>query len=119
MAITSSLIALDPTRRSVRRTLALSFSGNYPTGGDALDLTATANPNNLEGAHAFALNPAVYGVRNVPGGYTAEIIAGAAPNAWRVKWYTAANTELPAGAYPAGISGAADIQIEVSSRTNL
>ncbi len=119
MAIASSLIALDPTRRSVRRTLALAFSGNYPTGGDALDLTATANPNGFEGAHAFSLNPAVYGVRNVPDGYTAEILPGAAPNAWKVKWYTASNTELAAGAYPAGISGAADVQIEISARTNL
>jgi hypothetical protein len=119
MAIASSLIAIDPTRRNVRRTLALTFSGDYATGGDALDLTATANPNGLEGAKAFSLNPTVYGVRNVPDGYTSEIVAGAAPNAWRVKWFTASNTELAAGAYPAGISGAAAIQIEISSRTNL
>jgi hypothetical protein len=119
MAIASSLIALDPTRRSVRRTLGLTFSGNYTAGGDTLDLTATANPNGLEGAKAFSLNPVVYGVRNVPDGYTAEIVAGAALNAWKVKWFTASNTELAAGAYPAGISGATDIQIEIGSRTNL
>ena len=119
MPIASSLVSMDPTRRFVRRTLNLVFSGAYPTGGDTLDLTATTNPNGLEGAKAFALNPTVYGVRNLPDGYTAEIIAGAALNSWKVKWYTASNTELAAGVYPAGISGAADVQIEISARTNL
>ena len=119
MAIASSLVSVDPTRRFVRRTLNLVFSGNYTTGGDTLDLTATTNPNSLEGARAFSLVPAQFAVQNVPDGYTAEILAGSALNNWKVKWYTASNTELAAAAYPAGISGAADVQVEITSRTNL
>ncbi|HUX66385.1 MAG TPA: hypothetical protein VMV31_02735 [Terriglobales bacterium] len=119
MAIASSLVSIDVTRRKVRRTLNLALSGNYATGGDTLDLTATTNPNNFEGAKAFGRVPAVYGVENAPDGYSAEIVAGAALNNWKVKWFTASNTELAAGAYPAGLSGAADIRVQIASRTNL
>ncbi|HVA62318.1 MAG TPA: hypothetical protein VNF74_01235 [Terriglobales bacterium] len=119
MAIASALTSIDVTRRKVRRTLNLTLSGSYATGGDTLDLTATTNPNNLEGAKAFGRVPTVYAVANLPDGYGAEIVAGAALNNWKMKWFTASNTELAAGAYPAGLSGATDIEVQIASRTNL
>ncbi|MGH9393570.1 MAG: hypothetical protein ACRD1E_05320 [Terriglobales bacterium] len=119
MAIASSFLDVDVTRRRVRRVLSLVFSGNYATGGDTLDLTAATNPNGLAGAKAFGRNTAASSVGNVPDGYTAELLAGTALNNWKVKWFTASNTELAAGAYPAGISGASDVRVELVGKTNL
>jgi hypothetical protein len=119
MPIASALVDINPTRSRATRTLALTMSGNYATGGDTLDLTATTNPNNIAGAKAFGRVPAVSRVNNVPDGYSAEVVPGAALNNWKVKWFTASNTEVAAGAYPAGISGATDVTIDIVSKTNL
>jgi len=119
MAIASSIVDVDVSRRRARRVLSLTFSGNYTSGGDGLDLTAPSNPQGIAGAKAFGLLPTGYSVSNVPDGYTAEIVAGSALNNWKVKWFTASNTELTAGAYPAGISDAADVLVELVNKTNL
>lgn len=119
MALASSLLDICGTRRRIIRHLKLSLSGNYATGGDTLDLTATTNPNNLPAAKAFASLPSVIAVLNKPDGYTCEMIPGNALNNNLLKWYTAEGTELGAAAYPAALSGATDIVCEVVTGVNL
>lgn len=108
--------------RFIRQFLKLVFSGNYPPGGDALDLTnAGGTP-----AAPTTISPAAYlGVVDIDvleRGVTGGLVAGGgfcaiiAPNAntplkfadlanLKLKIFTSGNTELGAGAYPASVLG--------------
>ncbi|MGH9475430.1 MAG: hypothetical protein ACRD1C_03755 [Terriglobales bacterium] len=119
MAIASTILNVIGARRRTIRQLALTLSGNYSTGGDTLDLTATTNPNYLPAAKAFSASPDSIVILNHPDGYGVEIKPGNALNNNLVKFYTAAGTELAEGAYPAALSGATDIVAEVISKTNM
>ena len=107
----------------IRDFVLLQFSGNYSTGGDALDLTngggTPASPTTVPPAASvgvidldvIARSSAAGGL--VAGGGSYVIIA---PNAHtplqfadlanlKVKIFTSGNTELAAGAYPASVTG--------------
>lgn len=119
MSIASTCIDFIGARQRTIRHLSLTLSGDYSTGGDTLDLTATTNPNRIPAAKAFSALPDVISLENFPGGYTFELIPGTALNNNLLKIYTAEGTELAAAVYPAAISGATDIVVKVVSKTNV
>lgn len=109
MAVAGNVSQFTRTINSSVRTVALTFSGNYTTGGDTLDLTKLTNTGFIPGALQFGRLPVRITINNLPDGYTAEWIPGTTLANGKIKWNTASNTELGAGAYPAGISGATDV----------
>ena len=118
MAIT--ILGMDgnpPTPRDVDATpnnfiyasFRLSFSGNYPTGGDTLDLTAIAGlvPGQTL-LNAYVDGNGTGTQQSAAGGYYAVLgnqAAGTALNAFKVKIFGAGGAELGAGAYPVAVTG--------------
>ncbi|MGH9468266.1 MAG: hypothetical protein ACRD1Y_13015 [Terriglobales bacterium] len=119
MAITSSLIDAIGGRRRTLRHLSLSFSGNYSTGGDTLDLTQIQNPSWIPAARSFAQMPSLVAIVNRPDGFAAEVIPGSSLSNFLVKWFTAESTELAAGPYPAAITSATDVFAELVTGVNV
>lgn len=81
---------------TLRGTLALSSS--YATGGDAWDLTRFAGFPVQTGDQ---VSVSVWGANGYGYGY----VPGANLTNGKIKVTTASNTELAAGAYPAGVTG--------------
>lgn len=111
MANTPAFLAGDHTRRKNVRRVDVNLSGNYATGGEAIDLSNVANPLFIPGPN-FGAVPTLdqIEVEGVPGGYTAEVVAGTGATlatAIKLKFYTTAGAELAAAAYPAALSAAA------------
>lgn len=120
MTIAIALMTQDLTRRRILRIVKPTFSSNYATGGQVIDLTALTNGNNIPRA-AFGKNPDIFAVLNMPPGYLAVLVPGTNLTNWKVKLYQQkdpanaggadiAFTELAAAAYPAAITGATDIR---------
>jgi hypothetical protein len=87
----------------------LSFSGNYPTGGDTMDFTTVADklPSD-QLIQVFADS------QNGNSGYYVPV-QGSALNNWKLKAFTGGGTEVSAGAYPASVT--TDIvQITITAR---
>jgi hypothetical protein len=80
----------------------LKFSGNYPSGGDTLDWTTV--PDKLAASQCINLSIASQTLGNnyIPIGGPATAL-----NSWKVICQTPGtfNSQLSAGAYPAGITG--------------
>jgi len=91
----------------------LTVSGSYATGGDPLDFTKAtfANQGLASGILPAAIAPIYAELKQAPAGYVGEWTPAAVPTLQngKLKWYSAAGTELSAGAYPASITG--DTQI--------
>lgn len=87
----------------------LTFSGSYVPGGDTIDWTTVVGTQ--IGSRIF-IGQALPTYGSVAGstGDSYGPILGTALNAGKVKINTASNTELSAGAYPARITGDANIQ---------
>ncbi len=83
----------------------LSFSGNYPTGGDTLDFSTVAPviPSDQPPINVIADSNGGSGTFGFSGGYF-QIIAGNALNNWKIKFLQGFNAELAAGAYPASVT---------------
>jgi len=87
----------------------LTFSGNYPTGGDTLDFTQVADKlPSTQIIQAFADS------QNGNSGYYVPV-AGAALNNWKLKAFTGGGTEISAGAYPASVTSDI-VQIAITAR---
>lgn len=87
----------------------LTFSGNYPTGGDTLDFTQVADKlPSTQIIQAFAES------QNGNSGYYVAI-AGSALNNWKLKAFTGGGTEISAGAYPAGVTSDI-VQLAITAR---
>lgn len=87
----------------------LTFSGNYPTGGDTLDFTQVADKlPSTQIVQAFADS------QNGNAGYYVPV-AGTALNNWKLKAFTGGGTEVSAGAYPAGVTSDI-VQIAITAR---
>lgn len=105
MSLALTVQSVDHELRKKRLYLIATASGNYVTGGD------TVNLNNITIALGQDLDspigyPGVIShseVCNQPDGYTANLIPGATLATWKLQIFSADNTELGAGAYPAGI----------------
>jgi hypothetical protein len=92
----------------------LTFSGNYPAGGDTIDWT-TVIGFGADNGRVFvvqALPDAGFAAGST--GDTYGYVAGTALNNGKIKINTASNTELAAGAYPARITGDANIYFDFS-----
>lgn len=87
----------------------LTFSGNYPAGGDTLDFTQVADKlPSTQIIQAFAES------QNGNGGYYVAI-SGSALNNWKLKAFTSGGTELTAGAYPASVTTDV-VQLAITAR---
>ncbi|HYL82791.1 MAG TPA: hypothetical protein VE263_01035 [Candidatus Angelobacter sp.] len=88
---------------------ALTFSGNYPTGGDTLDFTTVADklPSD-QLIQVFADS------QNGNAGYYVPV-QGSALNNWKLKAFTGGGTELSAGAYPASVTSDI-VQLTITAR---
>jgi len=87
----------------------LTFSGNYPTGGDTLDFTTVADKlPSTQIIQVFADS------QNGNAGYYVPA-QGSALNNWKLKAFTGGGTELTAGAYPSSVTSDL-VQITITAR---
>ncbi len=87
----------------------LTFSGNYPTGGDTMDFTTVADKlPSTQIIQVFADS------QNGNAGYYVPV-AGSALNNWKVKCFVGGGTEITAGAYPASVTSDV-VQITITAR---
>lgn len=100
MPIAMNVTTADAVGSQLRVTVALTFSGSYPTGGDTVDLTTIEGQGHLSRIAAFSALP-VAADPALGGGFTGEFIPGAALNNGKLKIFTTAGTELAAGTYAA------------------
>lgn len=108
MSIALTLVDIDNSGKSTYVTSLLTFSGSYSTGGDTIDFTTIIGKQYL-GRVFIAGKAPLYGSAYGTSGYSFGFIPGAALNNGKIKINTTAATELAAGAYPAGITGDANI----------
>lgn len=88
----------------------LVFSGNYPTGGDTLDLTPLMQagiPTNAIPVDAFVNGLGVGTSQAAGGGYYAFLQNATSPGLTgnKIKIFASGGSELGAGAYPAAVTG--------------
>ncbi len=87
----------------------LTFSGNYPTGGDTLDFTQVADKlSSTQIVQAFAES------QNGNSGYYV-VVTGTAFNNFKLKAFNGGGTEVTAGAYPASITSDI-VQLAITAR---
>ena len=87
----------------------LTFSGNYPAGGDTLDFTQVADKlPSTQIVQAFGES------QNGNSGYYVAI-AGSALNNWKLKCFNGGGTEITAGAYPASVTSDV-VQLAITAR---
>lgn len=88
--------------------ITITPSGSYVSGGDTFDLTAITRPVGAPplpgGGAAVAPLPTQVTI-NSRNGYSYSYVPGTTRANGKLKVNTAANTELSAGAYPAGVTG--------------
>jgi hypothetical protein len=106
MAIAAAVKIVDYTRRKKKLVIALTFSGSYSTGGDTLNFTTMTNPSFVANANVAKI-PSVADVvfQNGAGGYDFDFVPGTTLANSKIKIFSAANTELAAGAYNAALTG--------------
>jgi hypothetical protein len=111
MANQLTALKTDYTRRRQTRRFKIALTGSYVNGtGEVLDFTNILNPE-FQGniAPGFFPPPALadFKVVRAPVGYGAEVVANGANtapnNAFALKLFSAAGTELASGAYSAGV----------------
>jgi len=105
MPLAITIVDVDAAADNVYVFGTLTASGNYSTGGDTLDFTTV-------GPQIPASQPPVQLWAGGSTGDSYSWIKGATLNNQKVKVNTASNTELGSGAYPARITGDANIQFE-------
>jgi hypothetical protein len=76
----------------------LTFSGNYPAGGDTLDFTTVADK-----LPSTQIIQAVADSQNGSAGYYVAV-QGTALNNWKLKAFTGGGSELTAGSYPSSVT---------------
>ena len=118
MAIALAVTDIDNSGKSVYLTVTMTFSGSYSTGGDTIDFTTVAGKGYL-GRVFQASKPPLYGYAAGSGGYSFGLIPGTTLANGKIKISTTAATELAAGAYPAGITGDANIYCTATFDLNL
>lgn len=113
MAIAISLLSnnVDSSASNFVYAIAtLTFTGNYPTGGDTLDFTAVADKlPSTSVVQAFAESQAGNGLNF----YVA--VAGTSLNNWKLKSFIPAGTEITSGAYPGTVTGDV-VQLTITAR---
>jgi hypothetical protein len=115
MAISAKVIDADPSGKTLYVCATLTFSGNYTTGGDTLDLTTLIGQQYLSKVAVFGKLPLYGFISGSTSGFLYSWIVGTTLSNGKVQITgqqpTSATTgiialsELAAGAYPAGITG--------------
>jgi hypothetical protein len=108
-------ISLSPTNvdssanNFVYAIATLTFSGNYPTGGDTVDFTTISDklPSTVV-IQAFAESQA-----GNSGYYVA--VAGSGLNNWKLKAFSGGGVEIAGGAYPASVT-TDNVQLVITAR---
>ncbi len=107
MALAITVQQVDTDQKGVYIFGTLAPSGNYATGGDTLDFSAAGVVDKIAAGTAP--------VQVWIGGTTGDSygwVAGSSLANGKAKINTASGTELASGAYPARITGDANIQVE-------
>ncbi len=113
MSIAISLVSsnVDSSANNFIYAIAtLTFSGNYPSGGDTLDFTSIADKlaSAQPPVQVFAES------QNGNAGYYV-VVQGSALNNWKLKCFNAGGTEVTAGAYPASVTSDI-VQLSITAR---
>lgn len=104
MSLALQVVSAHHESRTKELILQATPSANYVTGGDTVNLTAVSNPKFIGDAQfGFPGKIDDYEVLQAPDGYTANLVPGATLATWLLQVFSAANTQLAAAAYPAGI----------------
>lgn len=112
MAAKVSVVNVQPMGNQLRVVFKLILTGNYPTGGDVVDFTTPQQDPSFIGtvpSVVDATGPAVtLDIWDQSGDIANGVfpVIGTAQNNNKVKFTTAFNTELGAGAYPGGLLAA-------------
>lgn len=103
MALTGAVQRVIPDLRGRWLVIEVTIAGNYPTGGDILDLTALTNPNAFPQAGPGITPPAASDVSfgNGPAGMTPEWVAGSDNTNGKVKFWASNTNEHANGVYGA------------------
>ena len=104
MAVALTVLDIDNSGKSVYVTCGVTFSGNYSTGGDTVDLTTVIGKGRL-GRVFVQQAPPLYGWSTCTTGASIAFIPGTTLANGKLKINTASNTELAAGAYAAQFTG--------------
>ena len=102
MAITITFAAnqLDATGANITRAIGtITLSGNYPSGGETLDLSSAAA---LAGSTQQPLGVDIISQNANAGYYVPQ--KGSSLSNWKLRCFAAGGTELTAGAYPAAFT---------------
>lgn len=122
MALAATVLKVENTQKTLKRTLSITFSGNYTTGGDTLDLTAvTASTQGSMSSIKFHRLPFVYDLGNpCAAGYNYELVPGAAFTNWLLKVYeqdgAGAMAEIAQAAYPAAVLALTNFQVTLEEK---
>ncbi len=109
MALALTIVSVDAAADNLYVFGTVVASGSYATGGDTLDFTTVAN---RLGASQAPLQVRMGGLTGDAYSFVRATPATLANG--KIKINTASNTELTAGAYPARITGDANIQFEAT-----
>ena len=107
MALAINVQQVETDQKGVYIFGTLTASGNYATGGDTLDFTAVGVVDKIAAGTA----PVQVWIGGTTGDSYGWVVGSSLANG-KVKINTASATELAAAAYPARITGDANIQFE-------
>jgi len=110
MAAKISVVSINSAGQQVRVAFNLVLTGNYPTGGDILDFTQILQDAAFQGIFGnipSSQPPQQIDIWSQSGNLANHYypVVGALQTNSKVKIDSAFNTELNAGAYPAGVTG--------------
>lgn len=105
MPLAAILTYKDAGQKTETWCVKLVVSGSYATNGDVVNL-ATIIPARLA---KLPLSVSFDGTK----GYDADYVPGADLTLGKVRFWSAAGTELVAGAYPAALTGATTLQATI------
>ncbi len=128
MAVTLTLTDAEVAPGGITCFGTVAFSGNYPAGGDAVDLTSLFGKQGVQGVGpASTQQPVTFYVMSQNGGYGTSSAAGlggyyvpvkgTALNNWKLQLFDAGGTERATAAYPAGVT-ADKVFFEIRFRQN-
>ncbi|SRR6266404_2889863 len=100
MPIALAVTGIGHGNNQFQITVGLTFTGNYPTGGDTVDLTSIIGASDDVGVAVFSALP-IYVDPALGGGFGGEFIPGSGLNNCKLKVFSAPGTELAAGGYAA------------------
>ena len=103
-SISNGVLSIATSKAAEVLSISVSALVETIAGGDTVDLTAiTLSLGQSDAQVGYPGNIKNYQVVSAPAGYMAELIKGTTLKNWRLRLYTAPNTELATGNYPAEI----------------